>query len=177
MGLFDGFNAGWNSFVENELNATKNVLLSPNPVVKAIFDPLAAMNNPASLLPSTTDKGLEENWNEMEEKAADVLLSPNPLISAVTGNYDDIIPGGKSAEEKWDNVVDTVEENIVDPVVNETEKTVENIVNETEKTVETVKETFKETVTNVTKGVGDALPIIAIGGAAILGLSLLLGRR
>jgi len=94
------------------------------------------------------------------------LTSPNPVISTVTGHTDDILNPDKTAQEKWENVTETtketVDQTIVQPVVKETEK---------------IKETVKETVNNVTKGVGDALPIIAIGGAAVLVVSMLLGRR
>lgn len=177
MGWFDGLSAGWNSFVENELNTTKNVLLSPNPVVKAILDPQAAIDNPSSLLPSTTDQGLEESWNEVKddyvakvERNVDILTSPNPLISAATGHADDILDFGKSAGEKWDNVTNTVNDEVVKPI---DETVVQPIIKETEKITETVK----ETVNNVTKGVGDALPIVAIGAAAVIGLSILFGRK
>ena len=43
-------------------------------------------------------------------------------------------------------------------------------------TVSNVKETIKETTSNVVKGVSGALPVLAIGAAAVLGLSLLLRR-
>lgn len=168
MGLFDGFEAGWNSFKNNELKTitkaaedTGKVLVSPNPVVKAIVNPVKAWNNPASLLPveigsnGPVVKDLDTQWKETGDDAVNTLLSPNPLISAATGNIEDAIPGGKTAAEKWDNVTSSVDEKVVTPV----------------------KETVQETITNVTKGLGDALPILAIGGAAVLVVSLLLGRR
>ena len=183
MGLFDGFEAGWNSFKNNELKTitkaaedTGKVLVSPNPIVKAITNPKKAWEDPASVLPieigsnGPVVKDLETQWKETGEDAANTLLSPNPIISLVTGNTEDAIPGGKTAAEKWENVTETVNEEVVQPI-NET--VVQPIIKETEKITETVK----ETVTNVTKGVTDALPIIAIGGAAVLVVSLLLGRR
>ena len=50
------------------------------------------------------------------------------------------------------------------------------VTNTVTNTVTNVKETIKETTSNVVKGVTGALPIIAIGGAVVLGLSLLLRR-
>ena len=38
-------------------------------------------------------------------------------------------------------------------------------------------DTVKDTASNVVKGVSDALPIVAIGAAALIGLALLFGRR
>ena len=167
MGLFDGFSAGWDSFKNNELKTAGNVLLSPNPVVKALTNPQKVIENPSSLLPSTTDAG--KQWEEVGNDAANTLLSPNPIISAVTGNAGDIL-SNKPAADKWDNVTGTVNEEVVKPI---DETVVQPIIKETEKITETVK----ETVTNVTKGVGEALPVLAIGAAAVLGVSLLLGRR
>lgn len=168
MGLFDGFDAGWNSFKNNELKTITNVAFAPNPIVKAISNPKKAIDDPASVLPieigsnGPVVKDAGETWKETGDDAVNTLFSPNPIISAVTGNTEDIIPGGKSSGEKWENVTETVDNTVVQPVIKETEK---------------IKETVKETVTNVTKGVSDALPIIAIGGAAVLVVSLLLGRR
>lgn len=174
MGLFDGFEAGWNSFKNNELKATKDVLLSPSPITKFVTNPQKAIEDPSYLLPVALGnngpvvKDLDEQWNEVKQdykeevkQNIDLLTSPNPLISAATGNADDIL-SDKSASEKWENVTTSVDNNVVQPVIKETEK---------------ITETVKETVNNVTKGIGDALPIIAIGGAAVLVVSLLLGRR
>ena len=161
MGLFDGPAAGWNSFKNNELKKAKNTLLAPNPIVKAISNPKKAIEDPASLLPveigsnGPVVKDAGKTWIETGNDAINTLFSPNPIISAVTGNTDDIIPGGSSATEKWDNVTSSVDEKVVTPV----------------------KQTVQETINNVTKGLGDALPILAIGGAAVLVVSLLLGRR
>ena len=168
MGLFDGFEAGWNSFKNNELKTVSKVALAPNPVIKAITNPQKAIEDPSSLLPSQILGGDKppiagggdgyipaSEWEKVAEDAGNTLLSPNPLISIATDNPKDAIPGGSSAAEKWGNVTTTVEDKVINPV----------------------KETVKETVNNVTKGVSDALPIIAIGGAAVLLVSLLLGRR
>lgn len=182
MGLFDGFEAGWNSFVNNEWKAvekaatdTGKVLVSPSPMVKAVLDPKKALEDPSSLLPfeigskGPVVKDLNEQWGEVKddyvakvERNVNIITSPNPLISVATGNSDDALNFDKPAEEKWENVTTSVNETVVQPVVKETEK---------------IKETVKETVNNVTKGIGDALPLIAIGGAAVLVVSLLLGRR
>ena len=147
-------------------------LISPSPIVKLVTNPKKAIDDPSSLLPDTIKalgnggpvRPVEEQWQEVGtdyvervKKNVDILVSPNPIISAVTGNSGDIV-SDKPAQEKWENVSNTVTE------------TVNN-------TTETVKETVKETIQNVTKGVGSALPIIAIGGAAVLAVSLLLGRR
>jgi len=151
-------------------------LISPSPIVKLVTNPKKAWEDPKSLLPDTIiggDKPVSEQWqevgNDYVERVKDnvnILTSPNPVISTVTGHTDDILNPDKTAQEKWENVTETtketVDQTIVQPVVKETEK---------------IKETVKETVNNVTKGVGDALPIIAIGGAAVLVVSMLLGRR
>jgi hypothetical protein len=161
MGLFDGFDAGWNSFKNNELKTITNVAFAPNPIVEAITNPKKAIDDPASVLPieigskGPVVKDAGETWKETGNDAVNTLFSPNPIISAATGNTEDVIPGGKTATEKWDNVTSSVDEKVVTPV----------------------KETVQETITNVTKGLGDALPILAIGGAAVLVVSLLLGRR
>lgn len=155
MGLFDGFEAGWNSFKNNELKAAKNIVLAPSPITKFVTNPEKAIKDPSYLLPlgNNGPRSLEDQWNEVKEdytqrvkQNIDFLTSPNPLISAATGNSDDII-STKPSSEKWNNVLTKT------------------------------KDTVKDTVNNVTKGVGEALPIIAIGGAAVLVVSLLLGRR
>lgn len=151
-------------------------LISPSPVVKLVTNPVKAFEDPSTLLPDTVRalgnggpiRSVDEQWKEVGEdyvervqKNVDLLVSPNPIISAVTGNGGDIV-SDKPAEEKWQNVTETVDETVVQPVIKETTK---------------ITETVKETVNNVTQGIGQALPIIAIGGAAVLAVSLLLGRR
>lgn len=151
-------------------------LISPSPIVKLVTNPAKAIEDPKTLLPDTIlalgnggpVRPVAEQWQEVGndyvdrvKKNVDLLVSPNPVISAVTGNSSDIV-SDKPASEKWENVTGTVDQTVIQPVVKETSK---------------ITETVKETVNNVTKGVGEALPIIAIGGAAILALSLLLGRR
>jgi len=156
-------------------------LISPSPIVKLVTNPQKAWEDPSTLLPDTVRslgnggpvRSVDEQWKEVGEDYVnrvkdnvDLLISPNPVLSIATGNGGDIINLDKTAQEKWENVTETtketVDQTIVQPVVKETEK---------------IKETVKETVNNVTKGVGEALPIIAIGGAAVLVVSLLLGRR
>lgn len=149
-------------------------LISPSPIVKLVTNPQKAIENPKSLLPDTIlgnggpVRSVEEQWQEVGndyvdrvKKNVDLLISPNPVISAVTGNSGDIV-SDKPATEKWENVTETVDQTVIQPVVKETTK---------------ITETVKETVNNVTQGIGQALPIIAIGGAAVLAVSLLLGRR
>lgn len=51
------------------------------------------------------------------------------------------------------------------------------VTNTVTNTVNNVKETIKETTSNVVKGVTGALPVLAIGGAAILAAVVLLRRR
>ena len=53
----------------------------------------------------------------------------------------------------------------------------DTVTNTITNTVSNVKETVKETVQNVTKGVSGALPVLAIGGAAVLLGCILLRRR
>lgn len=64
--------------------------------------------------------------------------------------------------------------------VNPTEEVVKAWENTTETVTDTsnkVVDTVKETVQNVTKGVSGALPVLALGGAAVLLGCLLLRRR
>lgn len=160
MGLFDGFEAGWNSFKNNELKAAGDFLLAPNPIVKpllapnpivkAITNPQKAIEQPETLLP-LGNNGPVEQWEEVGEDAANTLLAPNPLISLATGNGGDIPQTDKPAADKWQNVAD--------------------------KTVNKAGDVVKETIQNVTQGVGSALPILAIGGGVILAASLLFGRK
>ena len=152
-------------------------LISPSPLAKLVTNPKKAIEDPKTLLPDTIQalgnggpvRTVAEQWQEVGEDAKNFLLSPNPIIQVATGNAGDIF-SGKSYQEQWGNVTSSVDEKVVQPV-NET--VVQPVIKETEK----IKETVKETVTNVTKGVSEALPIIAIGGAAVLAVSLLLGRR
>ena len=123
MGLFDGFEAGWNSFKNNE-----------------------------------------------GKKIIDTITKPNPLIQIATGNADNIL-SDKSAAEQWDEVKNS---DLVKDPVNTVTNTVTNVTKEVSNTVEKY---VIEPAQNVVKGVGEALPIIAIGGGAILVLSVLLGRR
>ena len=149
-------------------------LISPSPIVKLVTNPQKAIEDPKTLLPDTIlgnsgpVRSVEEQWQGVGEdyvnrvkKNVDILVSPNPLLQVATGNGGDIV-SDKSATEKWENVTETVDETVVQPVIKETTK---------------ITETVKETVNNVTQGIGQALPIIAIGGAAVLAVSLLLGRR
>lgn len=151
-------------------------LISPSPIVKLVTNPTKAFEDPKTLLPDTIlalgnggpVRSVEEQWREVGndyvdrvKKNVDLLVSPNPIISAVTGNSSDIV-SDKPAQEKWENVTETVDQTVIQPVVKETTK---------------ITETVKETVNNVTQGIGQALPIIAIGGAAVLAVSLLLGRK
>lgn len=149
-------------------------LISPSPIVKLVTNPKKAVEDPKTLLPDTIlgnagpVRSVGEQWQEVGndyvdrvKKNVDLLVSPNPIISAVTGNSSDIV-SDKPANEKWENVTETVDQTVIQPVVKETTK---------------ITETVKETVNNVTQGIGQALPIIAIGGAAVLAVSLLLGRR
>lgn len=177
MGLFDGFEAGWNSFKNNELKA----LVQPNPVIKAVTGNFGDIGS---------NKSLEEQWSNVGKSVsnfalspnpvlkaavfknpldwgsatkqwkdvADGALSPNPIIDVATGNAGNIL-GNSGPVEKWQDVAESEPvKAVTDPIKN-------------------VIDTSKETVQNVVKGVGDALPIIAIGAAGIVVLGLLLGRR
>ena len=184
MGLFDGFKAGWDSFKNNELKTVANVVTSPNPIIQLatgnagdIFDTgksneekwenvgeTLVSPNPIIQLATgnagdiVSDNSLSEEWGNVGE----TLVSPNPIISLVTGNADDIL-SDKPATEKWHETTTVIEKTIVQPVENTIEKTIVQPV--------------KETVQNVTKGVDEALPIVAIGAAAVIGLSILFGRK
>lgn len=150
-------------------------LISPSPIVKLVTNPKKAIEDPKSLLPDTIlgnggpIRSPQEQWEEVGKdyvdrvkKNVDILVSPNPLLQVATGDGIGELASDKTAQEKWENVTETVDETVVQPVIKETTK---------------ITETVKETVNNVTQGIGQALPIIAIGGAAVLAVSLLLGRR
>lgn len=188
MGWFDGLSAGWDSFKNNELKTVEKVVTSPNPVIQVItgnagdiFDTGKSneekwenvgetLVSPNPIVQAVTgnasdivnDNSLSEKW----ENVGETLVSPNPIISMVTGTGDNIL-SDKPVEEKWNETTTVIKETVVQPVETTIEKTI----------VQPVKETVKETVQNVTKGVGDALPIVAIGAAAIIGLSILFGRK
>lgn len=95
-------------------------------------------------------KDIDTALNETSNEQL-VLSLPKKVINEGSKVLD---ASGKAIENGWNNVTNTV-------------------TNTYENTVEKTKEVFN----NVTKGVSDALPIIAIGGAAVLVVSLLLGRR
>ena len=96
-----------------------------------------------------------DNW----EKVGDVAntIKDNSIIGLVQNGS---TPLTDAAGEAWSNVTEAGQ----------------TAVNTVTNTVTTVKETVKDTVQNVTKGVTEALPIIAIGGAAILVAAILFKR-
>ena len=159
MGLFDGFEAGFNSFKNNELKKASDwaVSLVPDAQKKEIA-------NWVKENPEKAKKAVKKPFDTAVEqvyrlKAGKANISP-VLDNATTdfilsdGPSNPVIPIGDTGP--------TVKDEVVPAVIDGGEK---------------VTETVKETVTNVTKGIGEALPILAIGAAAVLGVSLLLGRR
>ena len=109
------------------------------------------------------DTGISANLGDAGQAAVNTVqdvattfydASPAKLITTGSNTITD------AAGDLWAKASDGVS-NAADTVTN---------------TVSNVKETVKETVQNVTKGVTGALPILAIGGAVVLGLSLLLRR-
>lgn len=81
--------------------------------------------------------------------------SPAKLITTGSNSITD------AAGEAWAAATDTAS------------KATETVTN----TITNVKETIKETTSNVVKGVTGALPVVAIGGAAVLVAAILLRRR
>ena len=102
------------------------------------------------------DTGISANLGDAGQALYDASLPK--LITTGSNTITD------AAGDQWSKVSEGVS-NAADTVTNTVTNTVSN-----------VKETVKETVQNVTKGVSGALPVLAIGGAVVLGLSLLLRR-
>ena len=140
MGLFDGFDAGWNSFKNNELKFIENIvnpkwengnrdskpLGNDGPVIKPVYVPEAVVDvvNP--------------KWENGNPNSTPVDIDGGGPIQPV------VIPNA---------VIDGTNE-----VVN---------------TVTSIPETVKTTVTGVIDGVTQALPIIAVGAAALIGLGII----
>ena len=113
------------------------------------------------------DTGISANLGDAGQAAVNTVqdvattiydASPAKLITTGSNSITD------AAGDLWSKASEGVS-NAADTVTNTVTNTVSN-----------VKETVKETVQNVTKGVTGALPVLAIGGAVVLGLSLLLRR-
>ena len=113
---------------------------------------------------------LTDDAGEAWSKAVDDTGISKAVGDAATAAYDASLPKlittghntiTDAAGEAWSKATDTAGE----------------VTNTVTNTVTNVKETIKDTVQNVTKGVSEALPIIGIGAAALVGLALLFGRR
>ena len=162
MGLFDGIEAGWNSFVNNEGKKILNTITKPNPLIQI------ATGNADNIL---SDKSAKEQWQDVKDSdVVQTAIKPNPLIAAATGNAGNIL-SDKPVTQQWDEIINS---DLVKDPVNTVTNTVTNATKEVSNTVEKY---VIEPAQNVVKGVGEALPIIAIGGAAVLVLSALLSRR
>ena len=98
------------------------------------------------------DTGISKTVGDTAKALYDA--SPAKLITTGSNTITD------AAGEAWSKATDAAGE----------------VTNTVTNTVSNVKETVKETVQNVTKGVTGALPVLAIGAAAVLGLTLLLRR-
>ena len=122
---------------------------------------------------ATGGRQLTDDAGEAWSKAVDDTGISKTVGDAATAAYDASLPklittGSNTitdaAGEAWSKATDGVS------------NAAETVTNTVTNTVSNVKETVKETVQNVTKGVSGALPVLAIGGAVVLGLSLLLRR-
>lgn len=179
MGLFDGAVQGWNTLTKAAGDVQKNIeggvnsvkkwatgesstpaLLQPNPIIK---ETVKAIENPPDVPKIITEDVPKavDNWASGDTDLSPIL-QPNPIIKTVKKVID---------EPK------IITEDIPSKVNETWEKTTETVTNTVNNVTNTVTETVKETVGNVGKGLKDALPYVAIGGAALIAANLLLGRR
>ena len=142
MGLFDGFEAGWNSFKNNEW--------------KSIEDGWNNLVNPKWENGNPNSKPL---GNDGPVKPVYV---PEPVIDVINPQWENGNPNSTP--------VDIDGGGPIQPVV------IPNVVvdgaNEVVTTVTSIPDTVKTTVTGVLDGVKQALPIIAVGAAALIGLGI-----
>ena len=132
-----------------------------------LFDGAVQGWNTLTKAAGDVQKNIESGVNSVKEWAtgessAPAPLQPNPIIKETVKAIDNPPDVPKIITED------------IPKTVNETwEKTTETVTN----TVNNVTNTVKETVGNVGKGLKDALPYVAIGGAALIAANLLLGRK
>ena len=123
--------------------------MQPNPIIK---EATKIIDNPPDV-PKIITEDIPTDVKEWAAGNSDLptILQPNPIIKAIT-NPDKV---KDDVKQNWDNATETVTKTVNTTIINP----------------------VKETVSNIGKGLSDALPIVALGGGAIVLASLLLGRR
>ena len=141
-----------------------------------------------------TPQNVKKAWEEETPKVTETLRNLSPTTQAIGGELDKIT--GKNddkllvqqVQETIENIpdwyVETTKQNFegakqgLTDFVGESKERLDTVVNTTTTTIDrTIVQPVKETVTNVTKGISEALPIVAIGAGGLILASLLLGRR
>lgn len=174
MGLFDKVKSGWDDAISNVSKAAqkaydaslpKLITTGRNTITDKAGEAWSKAVDDTGVSKTLGDAGQAvvkasivnpENWEKVKD--AVITVKDNSIIGLVQNGS---TPLTDAAGEAWSNVTEAGSA-AVDTVTN---------------TVTNVKETVKDTVHNVTQGVTEALPIVAIGAAAVLGLALLFGRR
>ena len=186
MGLFDGAVQGWNALTKaagdvqkNIEGGVKGVQEWGEPVIKDtqknVIEPIqkpiedtikfVERNNVVSMITNPDNSDVVQTVKdnpivEFVERNNVVSMITNPDNSDVVNFVTKDIPS--TVNDTWEKTTETV---------NNTIKEVNNTVEKT------IIQPVKETVGNVGKGLKDALPYVAIGGAALIAANLLLGRR
>ena len=156
MGLFDGAVQGWNALTKAAGDVQKNI----EGGVKGVQEwgePVIKDTQKNVIEP--IQKPIEDTIKFVERNNV-VSMITNPDNSDVVNFVTKDIPS--TVNDTWEKTTETV---------NNTIKEVNNTVEKT------IIQPVKETVGNVGKGLKDALPYVAIGGAALIAANLLLGRR
>ena len=115
-------------------------------------------------------KNIKSGWDDAVSKVSDTVTSTGKALydaslpKLITTGHNTITD---KAGELWSKAVD-------DTGIS---KTVGDAITGAPDAITGAIDTVKDTAQNVVKGVSDALPIIAIGAAAVLGLALLFGRH
>ena len=153
MGLFDKVKSGWDDAVSNVSKAAQKAYDASLPKL------ITTGHN------TITDKA-GEAWS----KAVDDTGVSKTVGDTATALYDASLPklittGSNTITDKAGELWAAASEGI------------SGAADTVQSTVSNIPGAVKDTVQNVTKGVSEALPIVAIGAAALIGLALLFGRR
>ena len=127
---------------------------------------------------------LKKKSDEWGGNVTNTLRNLNPTTQQI-GKELDIITGKSDDKPLIEKVADMITADVPDIpriVTQDIPKDLENAWNDTTNTVnttieKTIVQPVKETVTNVSKGLSEALPIVALGVGGLIVASLLLGRR
>ncbi len=141
------------------------------------------LNDNVQNIISETPQAVSKAWDETAPKVTETLRNLSPTTQAIGGELDKIT--GQNEDKLIVEKVGETIQNIPEWYVETTKKNIEgaaqgarDVLDNTTSTIEkTIIVPVKETVQNVTKGVSEALPILAIGAGGLILASLLLGRR